>query len=108
MDDAQGEAAFAGAVLDLEEAAGIAGGDGVGAGDCDVIEFTIEKLGGHFRLNDVIDAGAAAAPFAFSEFDEFEFGNRFQDGAWLRGDFLAVTEMAGFVVGDGLFAQTFR
>lgn len=71
MDDAQGKAALARAVLNLQQAAGVAGGDGVRAGDGDVIEFALEKFGRHFGLNYIVDAGAPAAPGAFGEFDQF-------------------------------------
>ena len=101
MRDAEVDAVFASAVDDLKEATGISSGDGVHAGGFDSLNFAIEQVVGHFRLNDVVDAGAAAAPGAFGKFDEFQAGDGVQDLARLRGDFLAVAQMASFVVSDG-------
>ena len=57
-----------------------------------------------FRLRDVVDAGAAAAPGGFREFGEGEPGDEFEQLAGLGGDFLAVAKVAGFVISDGSFA----
>ena len=66
MGEAEGE---------LEEAAGIAGGDDGGAGCGDVGELALEEFVGHFGLGDVVDAGAAAAPHGFGESAHFEAGD---------------------------------
>ena len=92
------------AVLELEVAAGVGGGDGGGGGGGEVGEFSGEEFGGLLGLGDVIDAGAAAAPRGFWEFGEGEAGDEFEELAGLGGDFLAVAEVAGFVVGDGGFS----
>ena len=44
----------------LEEAAGVGGGDDGCAGGLDVVEFALEELVGHFRLDEVVDAGGAS------------------------------------------------
>src|ERR1700733_14554006 len=95
------EAALAEAVLDLEEAAGVAGGDDRGAGGGDVVDFALKELVGHLGLDEVVDAGAATTPHGFGERLEVEAGDAREQFAWLGGDFLAVAEMAGVVVGDG-------
>ena len=63
------------AVLDLEEAAGVAGGDDGRSGGGDVVELALEEFVGHFGLDEVVDAGAAAAPHGFGEGLEVEAGN---------------------------------
>ena len=68
----------------------------------DVVQFAVEKFVGHFRLDQIVNARAAAAPGAFGQFDQFQIRNRLQDLARLRGDFLAVAQMAGLVIGHGL------
>ncbi len=42
--------------------------------------------------------------FAFFEFDSLQVGNRIEDFAWLKANFLAVAEVATFVVGHGCAA----
>lgn len=75
MDDANGELFLAEAVEDLEKATGVAGGDDGRAGRFDVFDFALEKVAGHFRLDQVVDAGAATAPHALREFDELQVRN---------------------------------
>src|SRR4051794_21644649 len=60
--DVHAFAAQAGA--DLHEAAGIAGGDGGGGGVADEGELGLEHGVRHVRLDEVVDAGAAAALIA--------------------------------------------
>ena len=75
MDDTEVDAVFAGAVDDLQEATRISGGDGIDASGYNALNFSIEQVIGHFGLDEVVDAGAAAAPGAFRKFDELEAGN---------------------------------
>ena len=56
-----------------------------------------------FRLRDVVDAGAAAAPRGLGEFPESEARDESEKLAGLHADFLAVAQVAGFVIGDGGF-----
>ena len=51
------------------------------------------------RLHDVVDAGAAAAPGSFRQLDQFQVRDQAQQLARLRGDLLAVREVAGLVIG---------
>ena len=88
------------AVLDLEEAAGVAGGDDGGAGGGNVVELALLEFPGHFGLDEVVDAGAAAAPHRLGQRHEVEAGDGGEELAGLCGDFLAVAEVAGVVVGD--------
>jgi len=60
MDHAEVQSALFGAVDELEEAAGVGGGDDGCAGGLDVVEFALEELVGHFRLDEVVDAGGAS------------------------------------------------
>ena len=70
MDHAEVQAVFAGTVLNLEKAPGIASRDSRDTRFPDFIDFTIEKFAGHFRLNDIVDSRAAAAPGALRQFDQ--------------------------------------
>jgi len=88
------------AVDDLEQAAGVAGGDDFRPGRADVLHLAFEELVGHLGLREVVDARAAAAPVALGQFHELHTGDGFQQRARLGGDFLAVAEVAGLVVGD--------
>ena len=108
MDNAQGHVALLGAIDNLEEAAWIARGDYVGAGRLDVLELPIEQFVGHLWLNDVVDAGAPAAPRAFGQFDQAEIGNRAQELPGLRGNLLAMAKMARLVIGDRLRGRMIR
>ena len=78
MDEADGHLMAADAVEHVGEATGICAGDDRCVCFFDVAEFAVEKLVGHFRLNQIVNARAAAAPVAFGEFDQLQVGNRFQ------------------------------
>jgi len=52
-----------GAGAELQEAAGVCGDDGLGAGRGGVMHFVGEQIEGRFGLRDVIDACGAAADF---------------------------------------------
>ena len=100
MGDFDFHAARGEAVANLHEAPRIAGGDDGRAGGGDVVEFPLQKFIGHFGLDEVVDARAAAAPHRFGQRRDVEaryFGEKF---AGLGGDFLAVAEVAGVVIGD--------
>ena len=58
---AHGHGAFAEAGGDLEEAARIAGNHNIGACRCEVVQLAIQELPGDLMVQEVIDAGAAAA-----------------------------------------------
>ena len=89
---------------DLKVAPGVGGGEDRCAGADDVPDLADEELFGLLGLGDIIDAGAAAAPIGFGEFDKLEPRNELKEVARLLGDLLAVCQVAGVVVGDGEFA----
>ena len=62
MDDAEVQTALFGAVDELKQATRVGGGDDGRAGGEDMAELAVEELAGHLRLDEVIDAGAAATP----------------------------------------------
>ena len=90
-------------LIELQQATGVARGDDVRAGGSDVFELSVEEFVRHFRLGQVVNARAAATPIGFGKLDQLEIRNRPQQLARLGGDFLAVAEVAGFVVGHDLF-----
>ena len=101
MDDLDGGVGFLGGLVDPGMAAGVAGGDKVGAGGFDIGPFTIEELAGHLGLEEVVGSGGTAAHFGLGEFGEGDSGDGLDEVAGLLADFLAVGEVAGVVVGDG-------
>ena len=108
VDDPQVQGLKFRAVDELEEAAWVAVGDDAGAGGLDVFELAVEELVGHFRLHDVVDASAAAAPEALRQLYQLEVGDEPQELAWLGGDLLAMREVAGLVVGHDLDGKSAR
>ena len=87
------------AANELQQATGIRRRNDLRSGLLDMLQLSYEELIGHFRLDQVIDAGAAAAPRAFLQLDQFEIGNGAQKFPGLYGDLLAVAKVTGFVVG---------
>src|SRR5438046_8185747 len=100
MNHAQGQSFLDCAVGDLQEAAWVPRGHDWAVCRANVFEFALQKLGGHFRLNQVVNARAAATPGALRELDELEVRNRPQHLTGRGGDPLRVAEVAGFVIGD--------
>ena len=93
---------FARPVEDLEQAARVASGDSLGASAADVLELALQKFACHFRLDKIVNAGAAAAPHAFVQLDQIQIWNGFQNLSRLRFDLLAVTQMTRLMVSDRL------
>ena len=85
---------------ELQEAAGIGGGDDGGAGGLGLAHFFGKQLQGCISLGDVVDSGGAAADFRIGQFRKIEFGDGAQQGARGFADFLSVEEVAGILVGD--------
>ena len=73
-----------------------------------MLHLAFEELVGHLGLREVVDAGATAAPTALGQFHELHAGDGPEQRARLGGDFLAVAEVAGVVVGDHLRISDFR
>ena len=90
MDCPDGEVSLFKAVDQLEHTSGVTVGDDAGACFEDVIDFSLQEFIGHHRLDDIVDTGAAAAPVAFGQLNQFQVRNGVEDGAWLAGDLLAV------------------
>ena len=76
MNDAQLHPSLFRAIDELQETTGISGGNNFRAGGLDVGEFALQQVIGHFRLNEVVNAGAAAAPVRLGRLDEFQIQNR--------------------------------
>ena len=64
----------------------------------DVLQFSIKKFVRHFRLDQIVNARAAATPRAFGKLRQFQIRDCFQKLARLRGDFLPMTKMTRFVI----------
>ena len=71
-----------------------------GRASIDVGVFATAQFGGHLRLHEVEDAGAAAADVAVGNRHERDAGNRREQVARLLPDALRVGEVAGVMVGD--------
>ena len=107
MNHSQRQILFSRAVRHVSEATGISRRNDIHFCRFDVLQLSVEKFVRHFRLNQIVDSGAAATPGAFGKFRQLQIGNRFQKLAWLRGDFLAVTKMTRFVIGHILRRKIF-
>src|ERR1039457_5033073 len=99
VDNTQVQALVFGAVDKLEQAAGVAVGHDAGAGRFDVLELAVQKLVGHLRLHNVVNAGAAAAPQAFRQLDQLQVRDQAQQLTRLVGGLLPVRPGAGLVGG---------
>jgi hypothetical protein len=86
--------------LELEDAAGIAGDDDVGAEIGDELGFAFAELGGSFRLNEIIDARGTTTDGSFGNFQKLDAGDLGQELARLRADTLRMLQVAGIVKGD--------
>ena len=100
MEDLLTGAVDADASAELQQAAGIGGGDDGSAGGLGVVHFFGEELQGSFGLGDVVDSGGAATDFRAGQFHEIEIGNGAQKSARSFADFLSVEQVAGILVGD--------
>src|SRR5262245_19925561 len=93
------QAALAAAERDLEQAARVRRRDYLGAGLGDPRDLPLQELARHLGLEQIVDAGAAAAEIAVAELHELEPGDAREELARLLAHALAVGEMAGIVVG---------
>lgn len=87
-------------VDELQMASGIASGDRTRAGGGEMADLALLQDSRGLRLGDVVNAGAAAAPIRLRKFGQLDAGDSAQDFTRLPGDFLAVAEVAGLMVGD--------
>ncbi len=90
--------ALAQACGQLHVATGVARGDDGRAGALDMAQFAREQLCRHFRLGDIVDARAAAAPVRLRQFLQLQPGYALEQFARLGCDFLSVAEVAGLVI----------
>ena len=79
MNDADIHLKLLGAIDKLEQAAGVAIRDHAGASGLDVPHFPLQKLTRHFRLDNVVNACAAATPVALGQFHQRQIGDAFQE-----------------------------
>src|SRR5262245_41251682 len=85
---------------DLDGAARVARNHQIRLQSLDVSDFAHAQVAGRFRLNEVVDAGAAATHPGFDRADELEAWNRSQEVAWLGPIPLGMRQMTCVVVGD--------
>lgn len=83
--------------LELEQAAGVAGGYYLGVERGDELGFTIAESVGGVGLDEIVDACGAAADGGFWNFGEFNAGDVCEQLAGLAANTLRVLEMAGIV-----------
>ena len=76
---------------ELGDAADIAGGDQIGAGQRDVGQLAVVQRGGQLRLQQIVGAGRAAAQMPFRHLDDLEAGGG-EQGLGLAVDLLAVLQ----------------
>src|SRR5258706_314461 len=79
-------------VDDLQEATGIGRGHNLRAGGFDVLELALKKFVGHLRLDQIVNARAAATPGALRQLNEFEIWDGAQKFPGLPRDLLAVAK----------------
>ena len=99
MDDLTLFAGLTKSVFKLDETAGIGRGDDARAGRAQVSNLALLEPRRGFRLRDIVDARAAAAPGGLGALAQFNAWDRPQNFPWLCRDFLPVTKMAGLVIG---------
>jgi hypothetical protein len=83
--------------LELQDAAGIAGGDHVDFKLRHKLGFAIAEGFGGVGLNEIVNSCGAAADGGFWNFGKFEIRNAGEQGARLRADALRVLQMTGVV-----------
>ncbi len=71
MDNADVHSAELCAIDELQQASGVASGDGGRARGTDMLDFALQQSAGHLGLNDVVDTGAPTAPGTLGKFDQF-------------------------------------
>src|SRR5262249_6301595 len=87
---------------DLHHAAGIAGDHDTRSRLADSLDLAPPELRGDLGLEEIVDTRAAAAKVAVGQLHERQPGNAPQELSRLRAHLLAVSEVAGVVVGDSL------
>ena len=93
-------AAAAEAAHELKQAAGIGGDDSLRVRVEQMTDLAVAKLLRGLGLEEVVDAGGAAAERRLGDLGDFELRNLREQVARLLEDSLRVTEVAGVVIGD--------
>jgi hypothetical protein len=84
----------------LQRAARVSGRDDVGFKRRDVARLPLAELRSRFRLDEIVDAGAAAADLRFRRAEKLDAGNRLQQLARLTADALRVRKVTRVVIDD--------
>src|SRR4051812_11633606 len=79
MDDAHWQVRFLRAIEDLEQAAGVGGGDDICTGTPNVLQLALQKVIRHLRLDEIVDPGASAAPGALRQLHQLQPWNRLKN-----------------------------
>ena len=85
----------------LHQAARVGGDQQLGAGGQHVRGLAVAELGRRLRVEQVVDAGRAAAELRLGDLPQLQPGDAAQQLARLGPDALGVGQVAGVVVGDG-------
>src|SRR5262249_39672241 len=93
-------AALAQEHLDLQRAPGVGGDEELGGRGEHVVHLALAHLPRALRLDQVVDAGAAAALIALGDLAQLEPGDRGEERARLGAHALRVRQVACVVVGD--------
>ena len=83
----------------MQQAAGIAGRDDLRLRGSEVSHFPVQEILSHLRLDQVVNARAAATPSALRQFHECQSRDGPQQLSGLRGDLLPVTQVASLMIG---------
>ena len=86
--------------LELQDTAGIAGSNDVGAELRNQFGFAIAKGFSRVRLHEIVDSRGTAADGGFGDFGELKARNASEQSARLRAHTLRVLQMAGVVKSD--------
>src|SRR5947207_2658432 len=100
MRGAQFPAALSQDLLDLQSAAWIRAGEQIGVRGEDVHDLPRTDLVGAFRLDQVVDSGAAAALIAVGNLHELKLRNSAKELPRSRTNPLSMREVTGVVIGD--------
>src|SRR6266700_4546189 len=86
--------------VDLQEAAWVGGGDGVGRCAQDMVSLAFPQLPGWLRLDQVVNARAAAADIGLRDIHHFQTRDTAQYLTRLYAHTLVMGKVAVVVVGD--------
>ena len=102
MNDSERQALPLGAITNLEKASRVSRGHDFSPGAFDVLELALEKIVGHFRLDEIVYAGTAATPSAFRQLHQLQIRDLPKHLTRLSGDLLPMTKMTRLVVSHRL------